>query len=227
MISNINVYGIGAAVAASKYPMSNDIDSCTEEVTRRVESLAKTPIGEGHDNFLNGIIVQFDLCATNKFWTEFQRYHFFDFISSQSTMHRICRFDLDKAYIDFVDKRIVDIMKEKVNDYNSLDDKSTIEAKRKYLEILYSNPSGFKLTASITTNYRQLKTMYKQRKNHKLPEWRVFCEFIKSLPFGDWITDDDDINLSDVDCNLIYDDISKNILAVHYNLKNGGEAQNE
>ena len=223
MISNINVYGIDAAVAASKYPMSNDIDSSTPDITRRVESLAKTSIGEGHDNFLNGIIVQFDLCATNKFWTEFQRYHFFDFISSQSTMHRICKFDLDKAYIDFVDKRIIDIMKEKVNDYNSLDDKSTIEAKRKYLEILYSNPSGFKLTASITTNYRQLKTMYKQRKNHKLPEWRVFCEFIKSLPFGYWITDDDDIDLSDVDCNLIYDDISKSILVIDYVLKDGGE----
>lgn len=223
MISNINVYGLGAAVAASKYPMSNYVDSCTPDITRRVESLAKTPIGEGHDNFLNGIIVQFDLCATNKFWTEFQRYHFFDFISSQSTMHRICRFDLDKAYIDFVDKRIIDIMKEKVNEYNSLKDKSTDLAKRKYLEILYSNPSGFKLTAGITTNYRQLKTMYKQRKNHKLPEWRVFCEFIKSLPFSDWITDDIDIDLNDVDCNLIYDDMSKNILAVHYNLKNGGE----
>ena len=223
MISNINVYGLGAAVAASKYPMLNNIDSCNPDITRRVESLAKTPIGEGHDNFLNGIIVQFNLCATNKFWTEFQRYHFFDFISSQSTMHRICRFDLDKAYIDFVDKRIVDIMKEKVNVYNSLDDKNSMEAKRKYLEILYSNPSGFKLTAGITTNYRQLKTMYAQRKNHKLPEWRVFCAFIKSLPFGDWITDDSDINLSDVDCNFIYDDISKNILAVNYVLKDGGE----
>jgi len=34
----------------------------------------------------------------------------------------------------------------------------------------------------ITTNYLQLKTIYRQRKNHKLPEWRIFCDWILSLP---------------------------------------------
>ena len=56
-------------------------------------------------------------------------------------------------------------------------------AKQKYLEILYSNPCGFKLTARMTTNYRQLKTIYYQRKNHRLPEWRVFCEWVETLPY--------------------------------------------
>jgi hypothetical protein len=51
-----------------------------------------------------------------------------------------------------------------------------------------SNPCGFKLTAGMTTNYRQLKTIYNQRKNHRLPEWRDFCTWITLLPFAELIT---------------------------------------
>ena len=40
----------------------------------------------------------------------------------------------------------------------------------------------------MTTNYRQLKTIYFQRRTHRLPEWRVFCELIETLPYADFIT---------------------------------------
>ena len=62
------------------------------------------------------------------------------------------------------------------------------EIKNKYLEILYNNPSGFTLTAKMITNYRQLKTIYSQRKNHRLPEWREFCKWIETLPYSELIT---------------------------------------
>ena len=52
-----------------------------------------------------------------------------------------------------------------------------------FLKIIYNIPSGFKLTAKMTTNYRQLKTIYDQRKCHRLPEWRGVCEWIESLPY--------------------------------------------
>lgn len=51
-----------------------------------------------------------------------------------------------------------------------------------YLRCLYSNPCGFRLTAGMTTNYCQLKTIYQQRKDHRLPEWREFCQWILTLP---------------------------------------------
>ena len=51
-----------------------------------------------------------------------------------------------------------------------------------YLRVLYNIPTGFRLTARMTTNYRQLKTIYYQRKKHRLPEWREFCEWIETLP---------------------------------------------
>ncbi len=193
LISNVKVYGLEDSIRASKYPMSTDVSKCTDEITKTVRSLGSVPTGTGHDNFLNGIVVQFDLSFTVKAWTEAERYHFFDFVSSQSTMHRITKFDLDKSYIKYVDKRIIEIMKEKVAEYNKLcnmpitdDLDSTIEReeaiKTKYLEILYSNPCGFTLTARMTTNYRQLKTIYQQRKNHRLPEWVAFCKWVEELP---------------------------------------------
>lgn len=191
MVSNVHVYGLEDSIKASKYPMSTDVSKCTDEVTKMVKSLGSVSTGTGHDNFLNGIIVQFDLTYTVKAFVEAERYHFFDFVSSQSTMHRITKFDLDKAYIEYVDPRMIEIMKEKVTDYNEYCEKfkdaepgsiADRMKKIKYLEILYSNPCGFKLTARMTTNYRQLKTIYQQRKNHRLPEWVMFCKWIETLP---------------------------------------------
>ena len=39
----------------------------------------------------------------------------------------------------------------------------------------------------MTTNYRQLKTIYRQRKNHALPEWKAFCKWIETLPWSELI----------------------------------------
>ena len=185
-IENVKVYGLENAVRCSKFPMQTDTSLCTTEVTKTTDKLAMCGLGEAHDNFLNGIIVQFDLTFSNKAWVELQRYHFIDFISSQSTMHRITKFNLDEAYNEYVDPRVIDIMKELVAEYNSKDlaDRTAED----YLRILYSNPAGFELTAGMTTNYRQLKTIYRQRKSHRLPEWRELCNWIKKLPYSDWIT---------------------------------------
>ena len=99
VVSNVKVYGLEDSVRASKFPMSVDVSTCTTEIVDRTHKLANAPKGSGHDNFLKGIVVQFDVTFTVKCWTEAERYHWFDIVSSQSTMHRITKFDLDKAYI--------------------------------------------------------------------------------------------------------------------------------
>ena len=147
---------------------------------------------------MTGIRVNFDLTFTNKAWVEAERYRFLEFVSSQSTMHRITKFDLNESYNEYVDPRIIEIMKEKVEEYNKLIEMlnfglipQDVEMQRKleerktrlYLEILYSNPAGFKITARMATNYRCLKNIYLQRKNHRLPEWREFCKWIETLPY--------------------------------------------
>ena len=200
VISRVCVYGLEESVRGSKYPMATDLSKVSEDITPTVVKLATSRQGEGHDNFMNGILVQMDLTLTNKAWVEAERYHFLDFVSSQSTMHRITKFDLDSAYIDSVDPRMIDIMKEKVQAYNELQAqlKETEDPKQKqalqaelnerYLQILYSNPCGFRITARMTTNYRQLKTIYLQRRTHRLPEWRAFCAWIETLPHSEFIT---------------------------------------
>lgn len=181
MIDNVKVYGLEESIKASKYPKSVDVNKLNGELTKTAVSLAQSKAGEGHDNWLNGVVVQFDLTCSVKMWTEAQRYHFLDFVSSQSTMHRITKFNLDEAYSEYTDKRMIAIMKELVEEYNA---NPTPE---NYLRILYSNPCGMKLTARMTTNYRQLKTIYTQRRTHRLPEWRDFCAWIESLPNAELI----------------------------------------
>ena len=162
--------------------MAVDISTLNNDVTKGVLALATCEKGTGHDNWLNGVIVQFDLAYTVKAWTEAERYHFLDFVSSQSTMHRIAQFDLDKQYDEHTDPRIIEIVKELRDRYNQTKDPED------YLRLLMSNPCGFQLTAGMTTNYRQLKTIYAQRRTHRLPEWREFCAWIETLPMAELIT---------------------------------------
>lgn len=198
-VENVEVYDLWNSIIASGYPMRTKLgvaEEAEKSLARAHKLVEATKTGNNaHAQFLTGIRVSFDLTFTNKAWVEAERYRFLEFVSSQSTMHRITRFDLDKAYNEYVDPRIIEIMKEKIAKYNyycdGLSEKSEgflkdVENKRKrlYLEILYSNPAGFELTARMTTNYRCLRNIYLQRKDHRLPEWREFCKWIETLPYA-------------------------------------------
>jgi hypothetical protein len=182
IVDNWKVFGIDDSVRASKYPMSVDVDKCSSDVTETTKKLASCQTGTGHDQFLTGIIVQFDLTLSIKCWVEAQRYHFLDFVSSQSTMHRIAKMDIVNSCNPYVTREAIDNLLVLTKKYN---DDPTAE---NYLKVLYNIPTGFELTARMTTNYRQLKTIYQQRKNHRLPEWRSFCEWIEKLPNSEFIT---------------------------------------
>lgn len=188
IVKKATVYGLDESIRRAKFPMSVNLDNLDREMTDGIKALAQSKQGEGHDQWLTGVIVQMDLTFSNKAWVEAERYHWLDFVSSQSTMHRITKFNFDNAYNQYVDERIIHIMKEKVVKYNMTSEKDVERRKQLYLEILYSNPAGFEITAGITTNYRQLKTIYNQRKNHRLPEWREFCKWIETLPSSELIT---------------------------------------
>jgi hypothetical protein len=194
-IENIKVYDLEESIKASKYPMTIDTEKCTEEITKTVLSLGNSNKGEGHDQFLTGIRVAFDVTFSNKAWVEAERYRFLEFVSSQSTMHRITKLDIKKQCNKYVWDSTIEKLEEKVKEYNGLVEyQKTVNKdcdyykeisttlKELYLEILYNVPAGFELTARLTTNYRCLKTVHSQRKNHRLPEWREFCVLIESLP---------------------------------------------
>lgn len=179
---NVCVYGLDESVKASKYPMAVDTEQCTDEITDRTKVLATCERGSGHDQFLTGIIVQFDLTLSIKAWTEAERYHFLDFVSSQSTMHRIALLDINKQ----CNEHVTDNTKKEVQRLKDI--YNTDKTAENYLNLLYNVPVGFRLTARMTTNYRQLKTIYAQRRTHRLPEWREFCKWIETLPCSEFIT---------------------------------------
>ena len=189
-IENVKVYDLEESLIASGYPMEIDTTVNNSELAdkdiQRARRLVKAVHNDNqaHGQFLTGIRVAFDLTFTIKAWVEAERYKFLDFVSSQSTMHCISKFNLDEQYNEYVDKRIIDIIKEKVDVYNKTKDKED------YLRLIYSNPCGFDLTARLTTNYRCLANIYQQRKNHRLPEWREFCKWIETLPYSELITGD-------------------------------------
>lgn len=192
LIKNIKVYGLENSFRVSKFPMSINTDECETDYTPRIKSLAGAQRGSGHDNFLKGIVVQFDMTATNKIWVEAERYHFFDLVSSQSTMHKLKDMKLDNAFIEYTDKRIVEIMKELQETFNKVNNNLNTTKEEKKIaryNLLYSCPAGLLITAGITTNYQELKTMYHQRKGHDLEEWSIdFKNFVESLPYSDLIT---------------------------------------
>lgn len=61
-------------------------------------------------------------------------------------------------------------------------EKEWYDKKELFMKIVSNVPMGFQLWAGMSTNFLQLKTIYNQRKKHKLPEWRQFCEWIETLP---------------------------------------------
>lgn len=195
-IDNARVYDMQESIVASGLPMKtlydeNDFTAAafnmSEDDTNsmmtgkdfdRAKRLALNPPGTGHNNFLTGILVSANVSATVKWWTQFERYHHAQIVSSMSTMHRL-REMLKTGTATFAnktDKRIVEMLFDLAAD---ADDET----------LAYSCPMGLILTARITTNYLQLKTMYFQRSNHKLGEWRRFCKWIESLPYAELITE--------------------------------------
>lgn len=181
---NVEICGLTSSLIASGYPMQTSVDEynvefvSTKSGVERMKKLGHTDIGTGHDNALLGIVVQFDVCFPVKVWTEFQRYHFADIVSSQSTMHRLAKMDLSTAFDTSVDDRVIAIVQELQDAYNEH------PTKENYLRLLMSCPTGLLLTARITTNYRQLKTIYAQRRNHRLKHWHVFCDWVETLPYA-------------------------------------------
>ena len=192
VITNFRVYDLEETLISSGYAMIKEYDEqhCIEQARRlkeeingenrhyaRALKLLKAPLNSGHCSFAKGIVVNMDITFTNKAWIEFQRYHFADIITGMSTMHRISKFDLEAAFNEYTDSVIIERLKELQQAYNET------KSKEDYLKLLYSTPAGLKMTGRISTNYLQLMNIWSQRHNHRLPEWRQFCdELIVKLP---------------------------------------------
>lgn len=196
-IDNVKIYDFEESIIASGLPMAAEYDEkwimnevlnlqeC-DNITdnphfKRACKLAANPAGSGHNNFLSGILVAMNVTATNVWWMQLERYHFVQIVSSQSKMHRLRKIIEENTFTypsDIIDlSAFADVMQRT----GTKDDGTPRYSDE---ELVYRCPMGLELTARITTNYLQLKTIYNQRRNHKLQEWREFCRTIEALPFA-------------------------------------------
>ena len=181
-IFNVSVTNLRESLIRAGYPMQTvvnedmDDDSTPMEVLlRRGNSLGNSPHSHGDDKFLRMIHVDFDVCAPRYWITEFATYHW-TVMNSQSTMHRLTKMNIKDLCNDSVDPRTIAIAQEYIDAYIA-------NPSEKALVAMKSNvPEGLRLTVGVSTNYAQLKTMMYQRKDHRLPEWRAFCQWITTLP---------------------------------------------
>ena len=208
---NICVYDLKESVIASRNAMRLEMPEYTdeefEESLKRAIKLAKAGGGTGHSNFRTGIRVSFDMKYTQYITKQFQRYHWFDYVTSSSLMHRITKMDFDKCCNKYISQETVNKMNALVYAYNTfaglkgedferttfeLRNGEVIEAKTKeeclyhmFMQIISECPMGTELFVRVSTNYEQLATIWKQRKNHKLKEdWGNFRKFVESLPYA-------------------------------------------
>lgn len=201
-ISNVKVYDLEESVIASRNAMRLEIPEYTkeefEESLKRAIKLTKGAIKSGvscHSNYLTGIRVSFDIVYPQYLSPELQRYHFLDIVTSSSKMHRLCKMNLMKSVNVYVNPEIIKIEQKNIDAYNiclkNEPNKDSFEhgawektAYNLFMEMISNCPLGLELFMRVSTNYKQLQTIYFQRRNHKLVEdWSAICEMIEHLPY--------------------------------------------
>ena len=202
-VDNVRIYGIEESIIASGYPMQTETFNMNEinlkdKDLKRAMHLGNAVAGSGHDCFAKGITVQFDLQVSEYIWRQLDRYHFIDYVSSQSKMHRILKMDIDKACNKYVTETSINLLNYLIEEYNKINNDTDFKVKLRNGEvvtnkedvfnmIIANTPSGIMLTARMTTNYLQLKSIVNQRSNHKMQEWRLLCDYFKTLPMFDMV----------------------------------------
>lgn len=157
--------------------------------------------GTEHRKFLRMIVVTVDINAPLYWWKEFDTYKVGTVANSCSTMHKIHskEFTLDDfshdQLIETNDGWVTDAegfkwcdplttLETIINTLNACRDNFiTTKDKRWWWQMIQLLPSSYNQKRTVQLNYEVLLAQYRQRKGHKLDEWRKFCEWIESLPY--------------------------------------------
>ena len=151
--------------------------------------------GSDHRKFMRMITVYVDILAPLYWWKEFDTYKVGTVADSCSTMHKLTakEFELDDFSHDHLMptakkslEATIDILNEYRAQYQA--DTSPEVKKRYWWQMIQLLPSSYNQRRTVMLNYEVLVNMYEARQNHKLDEWRDFCQWIEDLPFSNLIT---------------------------------------
>ncbi len=137
--------------------------------------------GPDHSKSIRGAWVSFMITAPRYWWSEMDTYTIGKQpLSSTSTMHKITSRDLVKD--DFEDNAV---LRSSLRVLNNLRNNLLMSNTEKLIEMKKLLPESFLQTRLLQINYQSLRNIYRQRKGHRLPEWRVFCDVLESLPYAE------------------------------------------
>lgn len=148
--------------------------------------------GTDHRKFMRMITVYVDITAPLYWWKEFDTYKVGTVTNSCSTMHKLCDKEFmlkDFSVENIIDKESYSIFLVVFEHLESLRKKYLDTKDKKYWwQMIQLLPTSYNQKRTIMLNYEVLANIYKSRKNHKLDEWRAFCEWIRTLPKSEIIT---------------------------------------
>lgn len=165
--------------------------------------------GSDHRKFMRMIVVYCDITAPLYWWKEFDTYKVGTVANSCSTMHKIHakEFTIDDFSHEHMFAESLNMLKDTINTlefcryvYVNWDEcKDTqlpagIKTKKDlWWQMIQLLPSSYNQKRTVMMNYEVLNNIYTSRRNHKLGEWRDFCEWAKTLPHSKLITKQSDI----------------------------------
>lgn len=143
--------------------------------------------GSDHSKFMRMINVTIDITAPLYWWKEYDTYKVGTVANSCSTMHKIHAKEL--TLDDFSCEKLNAFNKAVFEEYiRTINEDRTafIDTKNKFYwdQMIQMLPSSYNQKRTVQLNYAVLRNMYHARKNHKLDEWRAFCEWVEKLPYA-------------------------------------------
>ena len=157
--------------------------------------------GADHRKFMRMIIVYLDITAPLYWWKEFDTYKIATVANSCSTMHKIHAkeftledFSHEQLYLDSTEilEKIIKGLNAYREDFLHAKEANDPNAKEYWWQMIQMLPTSYNQKRTVMLNYEVLANIYKSRKNHKLDEWRKFCECIEGLPYSELITGGND-----------------------------------
>lgn len=194
-LSNAVVFGWHSAIMGMRNPMNSwpksdsvfySDFSC--QIGQNDLDLMKTLIKSGteHRKFLRMIHVQMDIEAPLYWWKEFETYKIGTVSNSCSTMHKIHskEFTVDDFSHEHLDRFSTEVLGWTIKALNgSREDYMKSKSKDDWWQMIQLLPSSYNQLRTVDLNYEVLLNQYFQRKDHKLDEWRIYCEQIKCFPY--------------------------------------------
>ena len=215
-IEKVDVFGWESAIRGMRNPMNSwdKSDSYDEPVYQLITrellctefyigpndlSLMKKLVkaGSDHSKFMRMINVTCDITAPLYWWKEYDTYKVGTVANSCSTMHKIHEkeftlddFSHEHLFYDEVLQTNTDVLEFIIDALNfAREDFIKTNDKRYWWQMIQLLPTSYNQKRTVQLNYAVLRNMYHSRKNHKLDEWRNFCEWVETLSYAELITD--------------------------------------